>query len=866
MLWRLMVVNVVAVSLFCVHATEIFAASNSPLKSNGYCCSGSKLVQASPGECTKKKGNYYQSLVDAKAQCGPTVLAPVSHKKPALKGYCCTEGNVLKATGETCAKARGTFFPLLQEAEKSCNMNGYCCRSGEVVKSRKAECGKRGEAFFLRKNQADKTCARTKGYCCIAGEVQATVKEDCEKNDGIFALRKGDADRKCFNLKGYCCLDGKTQNQTAGRCRKMGGTFFFSEKEAVAQCAHEQGFCCDQGLVSRTSRKNCETRKATFSTNKTKINRYCKKSADSLDPDRPVRYQLQRASSSTGTVHHTELPDLQIKKTWLDMQCIMHIEAVNKGGSVATDDFLAARVHISAGPGTAMEKPKSYLKTLDPAGRLKQPGGSISYNTGLTIQGKQTAIVRLDTSQSIKESNERNNGDTPELMCPKPLIAAPGRLVTAFAEDSPPARKTEPGSGSRPLRQQRGQTGLASATLDISALPARSGMSSLLRFGFTHPTQEEIFTTGTPVFSWRPHPRAVTYYIRVMETGDGGSGSHRTIWSKGGITGTSIRFNNDGSALESLVPSGFYRVNLYARAEGQTSVPDNDPSDYLAMTGDVSFKVATFSGLRKQVGIQRPGGGNPAEAGEPRSPRLDVDRIVDPVKATASSRILARGGLELGRPDLDVFLASPASKLRPMEIIELAIKGYEYSRGMYIAAVNFHLGDDLISSLTSSSDLPSLGRLSTTIPFTLPMMLADSDQYYFSVIIGGLPENRGIWGNTAPISITGVSMEPSERNDVSVSGIGEGHGHGLRIIEPGLRDRFSAGNRIHVRFEVNSSEMMVPPPQYYEINLLERTAEGLRYVAPLASRLSGTECELTLPSSKPVNQSAGQPTNNPHGT
>ena len=115
--------------------------------------------------------------------------------------------------------------------------------------------------------------------------------------------------------------------------------------------------------------------------------------------------------------------------------------------------------------------------------------------------------------------------------------------------------------------------------------------SAAADFSFIHPVAGEIFQTTTPVFSWTPHPEATKYFIRVMKNDGAGPGTYTTIWSRGGITATSIVYDSDGKAAASLQSGSTYRVNLYARSNDQTGIPDTDINDFIEKTGDVIFTI-----------------------------------------------------------------------------------------------------------------------------------------------------------------------------------------------------------------------------------------------------------------------------------
>ena len=79
------------------------------------------------------------------------------------------------------------------------------------------------------------------------------------------------------------------------------------------------------------------------------------------------------------------------------------------------------------------------------------------------------------------------------------------------------------------------------------------------------PKHNEIVASGTPTFSWSPVAGATSYYLTVRRS------TGQQIWYRGGLTSTSVTYNDDKRASESLIDGGKYAWDLNAQDSKNTS-------------------------------------------------------------------------------------------------------------------------------------------------------------------------------------------------------------------------------------------------------------------------------------------------------
>jgi len=118
-------------------------------------------------------------------------------------------------------------------------------------------------------------------------------------------------------------------------------------------------------------------------------------------------------------------PDLTVEKFWLDAQCQISFVLKNVGkGSIAASDHNQGTVEIVFGKeretfyftrGSSRGKP-----AVDPAGKLKMPGGYVSYNTKIKLTTAMRVVLSVNPARKIPESNYDNNNPVQTLIpeCP----------------------------------------------------------------------------------------------------------------------------------------------------------------------------------------------------------------------------------------------------------------------------------------------------------------------------------------------------------------------------------------------------------------------------------------------------------------
>jgi hypothetical protein len=129
---------------------------------------------------------------------------------------------------------------------------------------------------------------------------------------------------------------------------------------------------------------------------------------------------LERQPAAATSVVPRQLPDLIVERCWQAKGCRFVCRFKNIGtGTIPDGQHGKAQAHISAGSENPALRNPVPLKTIDPAGRLKPPGGSVDYDTGCIAKAAATGLVWIDTNHKITELNETNNGSNPRLTnCP----------------------------------------------------------------------------------------------------------------------------------------------------------------------------------------------------------------------------------------------------------------------------------------------------------------------------------------------------------------------------------------------------------------------------------------------------------------
>ncbi len=132
---------------------------------------------------------------------------------------------------------------------------------------------------------------------------------------------------------------------------------------------------------------------------------------------KPGIQALERPPAGPGGVAPRLLPDLIVERCWQAKGCRFICRFKNIGsGAIPDDRHARSEAHISAGSENPPIKNPIRLKRIDPAGKLKSPGGSVDYDTGCVATAAATGLVWIDTNHQIHEANETNNGANPRLI------------------------------------------------------------------------------------------------------------------------------------------------------------------------------------------------------------------------------------------------------------------------------------------------------------------------------------------------------------------------------------------------------------------------------------------------------------------
>jgi len=119
-----------------------------------------------------------------------------------------------------------------------------------------------------------------------------------------------------------------------------------------------------------------------------------------------------------------QLPDLIVEMVWLDEQRNILFNLKNVGnGSIPDREHRQSWVRVQYGEKTLdfhlAKKNPGDRPPVDPDGELKEPGGVVTYNTGLKLKTSEKVSVIADCNKRIKESNEKNNQS--KTITPKPF-------------------------------------------------------------------------------------------------------------------------------------------------------------------------------------------------------------------------------------------------------------------------------------------------------------------------------------------------------------------------------------------------------------------------------------------------------------
>lgn len=389
------------------------------------------------------------------------------------------------------------------------------------------------------------------GYCCTDnGMISSLTKTQCKSKKGQYYTNQQEAEQSC----GTCCLkDGTLQVMQPGNCKAHRGTYYDYASGNAAKRACRTGYCCKDGTITETISTTCNT----------KGDKFYITEAEALIQCKGYCCSDFEVSKTTEQQCDTSKGEFFGKESQAERYCLKQKGYCCKNGKITRET-----------QKQCSQKGEQFFTTNTIAAKAcKTKKGFCNDNT---------RTLRLTEAEC---NRKKGTYFSSHVLANKELLKYKRKLA---AQNTP-----------LPKNKSGGMEQVQIAPPSTRRLPPKTTMMAQRPiynpFGFIHPSNNEAFTKSAPQFSWRPHPAANKYYLRIMKTG-AGAGSHRTIWSKAGIAENNITFNSDGTATESLVTGTEYRANLYARLSSHTGWPDTNPAGFIQMTGDVVFTVKPGKG------------------------------------------------------------------------------------------------------------------------------------------------------------------------------------------------------------------------------------------------------------------------------
>lgn len=174
-------------------------------------------------------------------------------------------------------------------------------------------------------------------------------------------------------------------------------------------------------------------------------------------------------------------PDLTISKIWLDNQCRIHCLVMNLGpGGISSGPHKICRMKMfSENQEHDFSLAHQYKdrKPIDPHGKLRAPGGMVSFNTGVRLESQGVVRLWVDSTGLIHETDESNNQARENL--------APGCMN---ALDTARMQPTHPGQG---LTTASKLSLAAGPTVKINSFSLRRGTEMLMAGSGTFTGAEE---------------------------------------------------------------------------------------------------------------------------------------------------------------------------------------------------------------------------------------------------------------------------------------------------------------------------------------------------------------------------------------
>ncbi len=144
------------------------------------------------------------------------------------------------------------------------------------------------------------------------------------------------------------------------------------------------------------------------------------------------------------------LPDLAVRRLWLDNQCNVNVQITNSGKQkIANRALRKSTLSLRYGK----RRVPISLSKVDPRGRLSQPGGTVSFRSTVRLKKRTVVSAAVDSRNTIRELNERNNAIRFRLQKPcLTLTERKARKTRKQAQSQKPVRTPD---SKRPMRVQR---------------------------------------------------------------------------------------------------------------------------------------------------------------------------------------------------------------------------------------------------------------------------------------------------------------------------------------------------------------------------------------------------------------------------
>ncbi len=214
----------------------------------------------------------------------------------------------------------------------------------------------------------------------------------------------------------------------------------------------------------------------------------CSLVAVSFLPNQVVMADTQKQISGPA-IMQLPLPDLIVERIWLDTQCKINFSLKNKGSvKIPNDQYNRAQLKLFIGSTEviyALTKPTASGPAVDPGGLLKAAGGTVSFNTGKTLEEQRLVRVWVNHTHQIRESQTNNNTGRESLTphCPAapgmPAATAMKRPAATAATTAVPAGPTVVGLPKPSIQITSFRKASPGSSTTMMATTGRSGESSL---------------------------------------------------------------------------------------------------------------------------------------------------------------------------------------------------------------------------------------------------------------------------------------------------------------------------------------------------------------------------------------------------